>query len=637
MQYKTAVSSQKKFLGSLCALDANAQYLRTGKRRTMNPASTTTKAPPLFILRRLAIFHRKVSRFSHRWEIMGKGRTKALGVPRGCLEAPFARHGKKSAACQKKLYLCTAETAPAMTENAHRTHPPRRSILVRWDAAGNLGQLSTMDEHSGEVRSRFLLWTEDNRLHTVVDDRHHSYYAYDHAGERAMKVTGHSHQLDVNADLMHTAAGLDEFTLYPSPYLVFTNRGYTKHYYAGTERLAARIGGGFGKPILAEQPQASQQAKRLFEQCQKETEKRVLEAPPAHTIRRDHLPENIYMAMTREFEAPMHLEANVVIKSNDLISTAQNIVAGNAEPNVYFYHSDHLGSASWITEAGGKPVQHIQYLPYGEPFVNQRVSGYNERFTFTGKERDEETGYSYFGARYMEHEILTSFISVDRYASKYPFISPYAYCAWNPLRITDPNGDSIRLEGTADQRQKVLDYLHQYSHLTFQCDEKGYITLNTNLPGSEIKNHSDQYIADIIKDNINIVVIEIMETDNVASKGVRMQKDNPTLFGATSDYPKDGNWETGRVEGKQFLNINLLGSICGNDNESKTYPGRIIMHEFSEGFEGCKLARELQRPLTMSQKDYFWSHSRANNHVWGEFTSPGENGKIKLRSEYIGK
>ena len=282
--------------------------------------------------------------------------------------------------------------------------------------------------------------TEDSRLHTVVDDRHHNYYAYDHTGERTLKVTGHSHQLDVNADLMHTVAGLDEFTLYPSPYLVFTNRGYTKHYYAGSERLAARLGGGFDRPVVGGDHGLSQLATALFEQCRKETARRVLEAPPPHTIRRDHLPENIYMAMTREFEAPMHLEANVVIKSNNLISTAQNIVAGNAEPNVYFYHSDHLGSASWITDATGIPVQHLQYLPYGEPFVNQRVSGYNERFTFTGKERDVETGYSYFGARYMDHELMTMWLSVDPLADKYPSISPYAYCAWNPVKLVDPDG-----------------------------------------------------------------------------------------------------------------------------------------------------------------------------------------------------
>ena len=59
---------------------------------------------------------------------------------------------------------------------------------------------------------------------------------------------------------------------------------------------------------------------------------------------------------------------------------------------------------------------------------------------FTGKERDEETGYSYFGARYMDHELMTMWLSVDPLADKYPSISPYAYCAWNPVKLVDPNG-----------------------------------------------------------------------------------------------------------------------------------------------------------------------------------------------------
>ena len=63
----------------------------------------------------------------------------------------------------------------------------------------------------------------------------------------------------------------------------------------------------------------------------------------------------------------------------------------------HFYHVDHLGSASWITNGNGTPVQHLQYMPYGEPFVNERTSSYEERFTFTRKERDSETGFSYFG------------------------------------------------------------------------------------------------------------------------------------------------------------------------------------------------------------------------------------------------
>ena len=113
------------------------------------------------------------------------------------------------------------------------------------------------------------------------------------------------------------------------------------------------------------------------------------------------------------------------------------------EPDVYFYHSDHLGSASWITDASGTPVQHLQHLPYGEPYINQRTTGYNERFTFTGKERDEETGYGYFGARYMDYELMTMWLSVAPMADKYPSLSPYNYCAWNPIRLIDPDGREI--------------------------------------------------------------------------------------------------------------------------------------------------------------------------------------------------
>ncbi len=41
-------------------------------------------------------------------------------------------------------------------------------------------------------------------------------------------------------------------------------------------------------------------------------------------------------------------------------------------------------------------------------------------FSFTGKERDEETGYGYFGARYMDHELMTMWLSVDPMADKKP-------------------------------------------------------------------------------------------------------------------------------------------------------------------------------------------------------------------------
>ena len=63
--------------------------------------------------------------------------------------------------------------------------------------------------------------------------------------------------------------------------------------------------------------------------------------------------------------------------------------------------------------------------------------------SFTGKERDEETGYSYFGARYYDDDLLTGRLNVDPMADKYPSMSPYNYCAWNPVKLVDLDGNEI--------------------------------------------------------------------------------------------------------------------------------------------------------------------------------------------------
>ena len=63
--------------------------------------------------------------------------------------------------------------------------------------------------------------------------------------------------------------------------------------------------------------------------------------------------------------------------------------------------------------------------------------------SFTGKERDRETRFSYFGARYYDSDLSGLFLSVDPMSDKYPSISPYAYCAWNPVKLVDPMGDTI--------------------------------------------------------------------------------------------------------------------------------------------------------------------------------------------------
>ena len=107
--------------------------------------------------------------------------------------------------------------------------------------------------------------------------------------------------------------------------------------------------------------------------------------------------------------------------------------------NIY-YHSDHLGSASFVTNIDGYVMQHLQYLPYGELFVSQRNSEeFDTRYKFTAKELDNETSYTYFGARYYDAD-LSSWLSVDPLSDKYPSLSPYCYSADNPVVLKDPNG-----------------------------------------------------------------------------------------------------------------------------------------------------------------------------------------------------
>ena len=65
-------------------------------------------------------------------------------------------------------------------------------------------------------------------------------------------------------------------------------------------------------------------------------------------------------------------------------------------------------------------------------------------YTFSAKEKDSETGLSYFGSRYYSSE-LSIWLSVDPMAAKYASLSPYTYCADNPVRCVDPNGEHFEV------------------------------------------------------------------------------------------------------------------------------------------------------------------------------------------------
>lgn len=138
----------------------------------------------------------------------------------------------------------------------HSSHPRNKNYAYAFFKAGFIeswrrGYLKIQDEPEADYTTRYLHWTEDNRLHTVADVRHYSYYAYDYSGERTLKMTGDASDVDQNALEQH----------------IFSSFGYTKHYYAGTERVVARIGSGglsHNTPCISQDDGVTRRTDSLF-------------------------------------------------------------------------------------------------------------------------------------------------------------------------------------------------------------------------------------------------------------------------------------------------------------------------------------------------------------------------------------
>ncbi|MBQ3945683.1 MAG: RHS repeat-associated core domain-containing protein, partial [Alphaproteobacteria bacterium] len=92
-----------------------------------------------------------------------------------------------------------------------------------------------------------------------------------------------------------------------------------------------------------------------------------------------------------------------------------------------------------VTDLDGRITQNVVYIPYGEVFVEERNGNWASPYLFNAKELDEETGLYYYGARYLDPAIAL-WLSTDPLQGKYPGMSPYNYCAGNPVKLVDPDG-----------------------------------------------------------------------------------------------------------------------------------------------------------------------------------------------------
>ena len=115
---------------------------------------------------------------------------------------------------------------------------------------------------------------------------------------------------------------------------------------------------------------------------------------------------------------------------------------------VYFYHSDHLGSTSYVTDKDGELYEHMQYFPFGETWIEQSSNTERLPYLYMSKEFDQETGLYYFGARYYDPRTsvwggvdpaLGEFLGRETPPGSFR-LATYAYGFNSPVRLVDPDG-----------------------------------------------------------------------------------------------------------------------------------------------------------------------------------------------------
>ena len=237
-------------------------------------------------------------------------------------------------------------------QTAHHTPQPQMAyssteediMMFRWNMNGQLTHIGR--PYTEQFRRH--VWNEAGQMAAAFGNEYCGYYAYDAQGNRAYKLTGTVVADQYDAGTMQATAYFDDVTLYVNPYMVVTPRGYTKHYYNGSLRIAARLGGAWQQDsTFAQRAQLIARAENLWESVTNTEdlgEQNILSA-------------DVYVGGNRQVIPACQYGPNITQLSgyhgDDMLS---RVFSGRASERtltdtigIYFYHADHLGSSNWIT------------------------------------------------------------------------------------------------------------------------------------------------------------------------------------------------------------------------------------------------------------------------------------------------
>lgn len=343
------------------------------------------------------------------------------------------------------------------------------------DAASQIGEDHYSYDDNGnpvliynDSTTRTMVWDEENRMVMLNDNGYASRYTYDYTGTRVIKSHGPLEGVYINgAEQGLDYHDADNYTLYVSPYLIVNNERFTKHYYAGTQRIASKVGSGDfynvygvnGFHLTAGQMDYQQRLEQMEQGIQAyylqngippgvPTQKGSNADPYITGVALPNVPLGNYSVPSNwptnvKFNEPGDVPGPPVqFEEEDLsdVSAGFGFESDHTyEGDWFFFHTDHLGSTAYLTDTAGNVSQFVCYTPYGEAIVDEHLTTYENPFKFSGKELDAITGLYDHGAR-SRNPISTLWYGIDPLWEEFPEMSPYAYCHANPIRLIDPDG-----------------------------------------------------------------------------------------------------------------------------------------------------------------------------------------------------
>ncbi|MBR5988495.1 MAG: RHS repeat-associated core domain-containing protein [Prevotella sp.] len=205
--------------------------------------------------------------------------------------------------------------------------------------------------------------------------------------------------------------------------------------------------------------------------------------------------------------------------------------SGTTDNFAFFYQNkDHLGTVRETVTSTGAMKQRVNYYPFGGQLVDTLkamvLSPNFQQYKYNGKEFDGTFGlntYDY-GAR-QHYPILARWDRIDPLCEKYYGISPYAYCANNPVNNIDLHGDSIFIG--YEYQQEILEMINNVSEGVFDVDENGYLYLKDQTkPSVDTGKYSKYYQEQLVYGINSSNTISVRVASEANYKGKSFQLDN---------------------------------------------------------------------------------------------------------------